>query len=116
MSHNTDLAYQSGMNLLVNVDRPEPKKTAIRVLADYQLFGDIETDDWTKRALAEPESIKDYHINVVATGLFGLRYIHFTAWLVVPVGDYDEVHHSAREILCEAFGDTDVNIRLVTTD
>lgn len=93
---------------------PTPKRKLMRILAEYDLFGEIETDDWVKNFLAaggaRNENIESIETIFVATGAFGLRRVIFYVDARLVVGEEDFMKEEAYMMLQDLVMESDVRV------
>ncbi len=89
------------------------RKVGVRIFADYQIFGDIETDDWLKRTEDNPE-LDNVEITSVGTGAFGLRFVTLMVDAGLTAGDEAETYEKAHELLAKAVFDDDIHVRFIS--
>ena len=98
--------------------------THLRIIADYQLFSDMEGVKWAKGTLAHAQNhriIDGFEVTDSHTGRHGLQFVRF--WVDVPLGadgvgdfhvgmSWDESHLAAEALLnMRVIHDTDVQVR-----
>jgi hypothetical protein len=92
---------------------PEPKRKRVRILAEYDLFGDISTELWEKEyldAALEMDLVDSTTTLCVLTGAFGLRRVVFFVDALLVVGEEEFMKNEAYEILCNIVREQDVRV------
>lgn len=110
------LAPPSGYKM-VPVEKVDARKIDIQVYGEYQLFGDIETDEWEKRTFEDNKAdgtVIDHSLLYVTTGAWGLRFVTFMFDTSVDVGPTDHIRAQAQDILFKLVGESDVELRYIT--
>lgn len=96
---------------------PEPKTSRVRILAEYDLFGDIATTDWEKSFLASAvdrhDEIEDINVVFVMTGAYGLRRVLFFVDAKMIVADEERLKDDAYNLLCNIVRENDVRVNFV---
>lgn len=97
----------------------EPLKRQVRILGEYDLFGDITTEDWVARNLdfsvKEFEDVHASELVFVLTGAWGLRRVLFFVDADIIVGDEETVTNEAYEILCRVVNEGDVRVNFISS-
>lgn len=93
---------------------------ALRIVGEYQMFGDMEGNAWAHLVLGEARDrglIQDYAVNGAYPGVFGIVLVCFT--VDVPIegafsadNSYDEHKKAASDLLNgPVIYDSDVEVR-----
>lgn len=97
----------------------EPLKKRVRILGEYDLFGDITTDDWIKRNLdfsaKEFEDVISAEFLIALTGAWGLRRVLFFVDAEIVVGSEEMMTNEAYEILCRVVNENDVRVNFISS-
>lgn len=96
------------MSNIRTVDNP----VRVRVLAEYQLFSDLDAQDWwltpANEVINGESNVADATLLYIAMGPFGLQHVFFLAEFYVPAGNTKFVEKHCRKILNKFVSDSDV--------
>ena len=108
---------------LAGVMAPKPHGPRVRLIADYQMFGDNEGMPWMEQVLANGVAqgdLADFNVTGSHVGAYGIQFITFTVDVDLDGKRFkeDDTYETTAkvgiELLNEIIHDSDVEIRWVS--